>query len=381
MNPAAPTILFAGGGTGGHLFPGIAIAEAVLERRPDARLRFLCSDRPGDATMLDSQRLAGAPPVYRPLSAKPFGVRPRALLRFLAGWGPSVRQTRAAIREGASHGPVALVALGGFVAAPAVQAARVEKCPVLALNLDAVPGKANRWIARHAGAMLTAAAVDDPIAAGWERIGPIVRQAARAPAGRAECRAALGLDPNRPTLLATGASLGAGTLNRFVAAWSENESALLREEGWQIIHQTGRDETEIGLARETYRRARLDALVEPFFPQMGLAWGAADWAVSRAGAGSVAEAWCNRVPTLFLPYPHHADQHQRLNALPLERAGGSLIATDHADVKANLADAGLVAGMLLREPSRRDAMRAALGAMGPADGAGVAAARVLSRLA
>src|SRR6185369_12742683 len=144
------TILFAGGGTGGHLFPALAIAEQVVERAPGTRVRFLCSDRPLDAEILRAERLGGGAVGFEVVPAKPFGSRPVTLAKFVWSWGGAVRAGRAAILAAKKDGPVWVVAGGGFVAAPVVQAARAENVPVLMLNLDAVPGRANRWIARHA---------------------------------------------------------------------------------------------------------------------------------------------------------------------------------------------------------------------------------------
>jgi hypothetical protein len=169
-------------------------------------------------------------------------------------------------------GPVVVVAMGGFVAAPAAQAARAERVPVVLVNLDAVPGRANRWIARHARRVLTAAKVPG---IDWEYVRPIIRRSAMAPGDRATCRHMFQLDAERSTLLVTGASLGARTINEFMLAWLERHGALLRN--WQVIHQTGQGEHD-GL-RQAYERAGVPALVVPFLDTMGAAWGAADLAV------------------------------------------------------------------------------------------------------
>ena len=356
-----PVAIFAGGGTGGHIFPGVAIAEQLEQSTPGCDLHFVCSARPGDAIML---KATGRP--FSAIAAQPFGFRPRTLLRFLGSWGESVRAVRALIAAKRANGPVVVVAMGGFVAAPAAQAARAERVPVVLVNLDAVPGRANRWIARHARLVLTAAKVPG---SDWEYVRPIIRRSAMAPGDRATCRRMLNLEPERPTLLVTGASLGARTINEFMVAWLERHLELLR--GWQVIHQTGQGEHE-GLG-QAYERAGVPALVVPFLEAMGAAWGAADLAVSRSGAGSVAEAWANQVPTLFMPYPHHKDEHQRLNALPLAELGGAVIKRDLVDAKSNVATAGETLASLVRESSRRADMNRRLADHGPPQGATLAA--------
>jgi len=240
------TILFAGGGTGGHLFPALAIAEQVIDLAPGTRIRFLCSDRPLDAEILGAERLAGAPVEYQVIPAKPFGARPMTLAKFAWSWGGAVRAGRAAIGAAKKDGAVWVVAGGGFVAAPVVQAARAEKVPVLMLNLDAVPGRANRWIAGHAERVVTTTQVvgHGPEAGGratqWEMIPPIVRRAAVCSCSQAECRAALGLAPDRPTIFVTGASQGAQSINRFMGALARRHADELQRGGWQILHQTGK---------------------------------------------------------------------------------------------------------------------------------------------
>jgi UDP-N-acetylglucosamine:LPS N-acetylglucosamine transferase len=366
--PPTSTLFLAGGGTGGHIFPNLAILEALQHTKETtapavgASLlpHFLLSSRPVDAAIAAEHTLP-----FTALPAQPFGLSPRTLLRFLWHWGDSVRRARELFRAARAKGPTLLVTTGGFVSAPCVQAARVEHVPTIMVNLDAVPGRANRWAARHAARVFTAAPITTGPGSTWTPIPPIVRAAARPPGDPAHCRRALGLDPTCPTLLVTGASLGARSINlmlaRLVAAAPENFS------GWQVLHQTGPSDTAD--CERAYSDARIPALVRPFVKEMGLWWGAADLAVGRCGAGIVAEAWASAVPALFMPYPYHKDQHQRANALPLERAGAAHIHTDHIDPAANAADAGARLLALLRDPASRAAMRKACATLGPADGA------------
>lgn len=370
--------LFAGGGTGGHLYPGLAIAAELRKIDPSCRCVFLCSDRAIDAKILDAE---GVERVALP--AKPPTVRPAGLVRFIASWGRSIRAARGVMtrvrdeaRASGAEARLVLAAMGGFVAAPAVQAARAERVPVVLVNLDAVPGKANRWIAKHAAVRLSAtgpAGEGSLVPSVWEAIAPIVRESVIAREPREACRARLGLDPSNPALFVTGGSQGAGSINALMLALARERGAALR--GWQVFHQCGSSgEEEL---RSAYAAAGIGARVVPFWNDMASGWGAAELAVSRCGAGAVAEVWANAVPTVFLPYPYHKDEHQRINALPLERAGGAEIVRDEIDAAKNLAAAGAGIAALLGDSARRESMRAALRGLGPANGAAAAAQRLL----
>ncbi len=140
-----------------------------------------------------------------------------------------------------------------------------------------------------------------------------------------------------------------------------------------MLHLAGNNERdELALA---YEAAGVPAVVLTFCQEMGLAWAAADLAISRAGAGSVAEAWANGVPTVFLPYPHHRDQHQRLNAEPMVERGGAMLMIDHADGPRNAATLVEPLIELLGDDDRLATMRRKLD-QPPVDGAEIVAAWV-----
>lgn len=371
MPPPAPSrvFIFAGGGTGGHLFPGLAITEQLRALDPASRAVFACSPRPLDAEIL---RVAGVE--FEAIRAAPFSARPRGLVKFIGSWGGAVRQGRAMIRAARGDGhAVHVVAMGGFVAAPVVQAARAERCPVTLINLDAAPGLANRWIARHARDTLTAAEVEGRAA--WLRIAPIVRSAARPPGGPEHCRRLLNLHPLRPTLLVTGGSQGARSINELMVRLARDHAESFTAGPWQVFHQAG--SVPLDEIREAYTRAGITAHVEAFFDPMGPYWGAADFAVARAGAGNVAEAWASATPCVFLPYPYHKDEHQRRNAQRLQSAGCCVIARDLIEPEANVAGPGREILALLADAGRRRSMREAFTRLGPADGAESAARRLL----
>jgi UDP-N-acetylglucosamine--N-acetylmuramyl-(pentapeptide) pyrophosphoryl-undecaprenol N-acetylglucosamine transferase len=372
---ATHTLIFAGGGSGGHIFPGLAIAHAaraMAESRttPPPTCLFVPSDRPLDARILDD-----AGERFSPSPAKPIIMRPRGIARFLASWGPAIRHARALLRDAKKQGPVHVVAMGGFVAAPFAQAARVERVSVTMVNLDAVPGKANRWIAPRSSRVFSAALVDQRhrprSGPTWTFVPPIVRPSATHRGTPAECRAKLGLDPARPVLMITGGSQGLRSLNDFAVAFATDAlGKVLRDQHWQVLHQTGRNLDDT--VRAAYQLARIDAIVVPFTQDIGLWWGSADLCLCTAGAGNVAESWQSSTPALMLPYPHHRDQHQRLNARALERTPkgpGVVVGTDLIDPLANLRENGAALAELLQESKRRVELRTALASLGPADGA------------
>ncbi|MFM7799932.1 MAG: glycosyltransferase, partial [Planctomycetota bacterium] len=136
MSGRQRTVAFAGGGSGGHLSPGLAISERMTEAAPGVRALFLCSTRAIDAQMLGD---AGAE--FRPIPAEGFSWRPRGLLRFARGYAAGLREARRVLRdERVEH----VVSLGGFVTGPVTAAARSLRIPITLVNLDATPGLANR---------------------------------------------------------------------------------------------------------------------------------------------------------------------------------------------------------------------------------------------
>jgi UDP-N-acetylglucosamine--N-acetylmuramyl-(pentapeptide) pyrophosphoryl-undecaprenol N-acetylglucosamine transferase len=374
---AHSTYIFAGGGTGGHIFPALAIAEQIVPRDPSATFHFIVSNRALDREIMSTATIGENPASFTASPAQPFVLRPKPLAKFLWHWGDSVRHCRQCIANARSQGPVAIIALGGFVAAPAAQAARASRVPLLLINLDAVPGKANRWIAARATTIATAAPVDAPFASSWISIPPIVRWRAMATNTTGRARSVLGLDPSTRTLLITGGSQGAGSINNLMLHLVQQRPHLLA--GWQVLHQTGKDAPP--QLADAYAAANIRAIVTPFVDRLGYWWNAASLAIARSGAGNVAEAWANGIPALFLPYPYHKDEHQRLNALPIERAGGAVIAKDHIDAARNLAAHESTLTTLLTDTARLDAMRESLIKLGPADGAERAATLAMQVLA
>ena len=354
---AGRTFLFAGGGSGGHISPGLAIAERFAELEPSARFVFACSNRAIDAAMLSD---AGA--AYEPMPASAFSVRPLGLLRFLSDYRKTKRIAGELIER---ENVLEVISLGGFVSAPVVAAAKVRGVRVTLVNLDDPPGKANRLIARRCDRVLSAIDIQHAARFEHQRVGMPIRRSAVASCDAATCRERLGLDRAKNTLLVTGASQGAGSINRFVPYLAMEHGKAFAD--WQVYHLAGH--SAVDEVRQAYTEAKISAVVESFQDCMGLAWGAADLAVSRAGASSVAEAWANATPTIFMPYPYHKDLHQRRNAQPMVATGGAIVQIDRINAAENVAEVGPTILELMEDQARRDSMRTALRTHEPADGA------------
>lgn len=358
------TVIFAGGGSGGHISPGLAIAERLCEIEPGAAPIFVCSSRPIDVSMLREAGREAAPMPAVPPSRRPLGA-----LRFVRGY---VQTRRAVMKLIRSRGVEHVVLLGGFVAGPAAAAAKACGVPRLLVNLDAPPGRANRWIARRCTTVVSAIAIPSMPRFASQIVGMPVRRCAIAPGDPPHCRAKLGMDPGAPTLLVTGASQGATSINELMLELARSEPGMF--DGWQILHLTGHGAD--GAMRKAYREAGIRATVLAFLNEMGWAWGAADLAVSRAGANSVAEVARNAAPTLFLPYPYHADMHQRHNAQPLVDAGGAVMERDRIVARENAQHVGPVLRGLMADSARRCRMRRALRSQ-PSEDAALTIARLI----
>ncbi len=369
MSSTPKTILFAGGGTGGHIFPSLAVWERLREAAPNAQSLFVISQRP-----LDVQVLAKHPVHYAAISAQPFSLKPWHWPNFFQCWSQSVSAVQALIQQ---RQVSAVVAMGGFVSGPAVAAARSLKIPVALVNLDAVPGKANRYLARKANQLFTVYPTPH-----WPQavtLGLPLRRSAVSSLDPTQARTQLGLDPARDLLFITAGSQGATSINRMMIELTRSNQFQRAmndaTNGWQLLHLTGdKDRAEVEAA---YKAANLTARVLPFCETMGLAWAGSSLALSRAGANSVAEVWANAVPTIFFPYPYHKDQHQKFNAEPLTRAGMGLLMQDQIEPAANARQLLPRLLALMSNVTQRRQMHDQLRHTTPPDGAAVLAKWVM----
>lgn len=330
-----PTVVLAGGGSGGHISPGLAIAEALQDVANDLASHFACSTRPIDAHMLRT-----ADRTWTALPAAPPTIRPIGAWKFASGFVRSTSRAQEMFKE---HHVRAVVLLGGYVSVPVAHAARKRGIPTILLNLDCVPGRANRWLQPRADTVLSAVPTITPMAE--TTTGMPIRRQAQPPAPPDQCRRMLGLDPDRPTLVITGASQGATTINQLASDIARHKRSMLQ--GWQVIHITGQHMVDD--MTHQWADSGIPAVVESFRNEMGMVWGAADLVISRAGACSVAEITFAGVPAIYLPYPHHRDQHQRHNATAAVEAGAAALVEDQVEPARTLPELLQVLEPLLRD--------------------------------
>ncbi len=310
------TVIFAGGGTGGHLFPGIAVARELLAREPDARVLFVGSQKPIELDIVGS---AGFEHVALP-SVSPSLTPTHISSSLLRNW-QAYRQARAIM---ARERPNVVVGLGGFASVPPVLAAWRAGVPIVLLEQNVVPGKATRWLSRfadticlpwaetakHLSPRIRAVVTGNPIRSEITKLAEPNQPDAPARAGDEPASLARRVSLETPTLLILGGSQGAASLNAAVL----DALATLQTElaGWRIVHQTGA--ADLDAIRQRYAALSLAADVQPFFRDMAEQYRRATCVLSRAGATTLAELACAGLPALLVPLPTSAHDHQRLNA-------------------------------------------------------------------
>ncbi len=300
-------IWMAGGGTGGHLIPGLALADAFRALDPDCTVRFRHADRPVDRALLAER------PHSHPAGVGPLRMRPRVLWRYGRAFFAARRELKAAA-------PALVVGLGGYASFPHVRAAQTLGLPTVLFEANAIAGRATRHLARRAAKILCpwpaealrGVTLRPGQACSWGL--PIRPPAALSPE---DARSRLGFAPDARLLLVTGGSQGAAALNAFLAGAAPYFAA----NGVALLHLAGEKDAP-GL-RETYRNAAVTARVESFLDDMPAAYRAARAVLCRAGGATLAELAAHRLPAVAVPYPHAADDHQRANAETAERYGGA----------------------------------------------------------
>jgi UDP-N-acetylglucosamine--N-acetylmuramyl-(pentapeptide) pyrophosphoryl-undecaprenol N-acetylglucosamine transferase len=352
-------LLIAGGGTGGHLFPGIAVAEEFLARDEANRVLFVGTERGVEARLLP--RLG-----YRLELIRAAGIRgkgPLASLKGLALLLNAYAQSRRILKE---FRPDLVLGVGGYASGPVVLAARGMQLPRFIHEQNAIPGFTNKVLARFAEEVFVSLEESRPFFPKERTLvtgNPLRRQILEQVTREVhDQRPATG--DQVVNLLVFGGSLGAHSINLAMAAAAPLLAARCRGR-LAITHQTGdKDQNEVAAA---YAQAGIEARVVPFIDDMAAAYRSADLIVCRAGATTIAEVTACGKPCLFIPFPFAVDDHQRRNAEALLKKGAGFMLLERElsaerlaeEIGTLLADPALLreAGANSRAMARLDAAR------------------------
>ena len=354
-------VVIAGGGTGGHLYPGIALARELLRRDPSSTIVFVGTATgvearvvPREGFPLELIRVAGLKGKGRVERFKGFALLPLAALdswRVLSRLRPQV-----------------VVGVGGFASGPVLMLAAVRGFPTMLLEQNALPGITNRLLAR----VVRAAAVTfDEALRFFPGTGFVTGNPVRPEFFRDSKEADERTDspPRAARVLIFGGSQGAHAIN--VAMVEAAARLAAAGHGLAITHQTG--ERDVELVRDAYRRAGLEARVEAFLFEMDREMTSTDLVICRAGATTLSELAASGRPAILVPLPTATDDHQRRNAEVIARIGGAEVIEERELTGARLGDLVLA---LVTDTERRRRMAAAIRTLARPDAAAAIADRV-----
>ena len=347
--------VIAAGGTGGHLFPGLAVGEVLLARGHEVIL--LISEKEIDAVATQGrnefqiEKLAGIgmPRLFSP-----------AIAGFAFRFWKGLRRCKALFRE---WQPAAVLGMGGFTSSAPILAGRSRKVPTFLHESNAVPGRANRFNAKYVTEVLLGfeeCRRHFPNAR-CEVTGTPIRAALLHPVAKLAALTKFGLQPGRTTLLIMGGSQGARAINTAVG----NALPKLKHLSWQAIHLAGAQDESA--TRAAYAREAVPASVAAFQHRMDEAYSASDFAIARSGAASLTELSHFGLPAILIPYPFAADDHQTANARIFEAAGAAVLLKEGDATPEGLA--GKIAPFI-QEPAWRAEMSQRSRQLAPADAAG-----------
>ena len=351
--PKRPKVVISGGGTGGHIFPALSIADE-LKRRLDADILFVGAENRMEMTRVPD---AGYPIIGLPVAGfdrkrlwRNFGV--------LVKLFKSLSRSRKIIRD---FKPDIAIGVGGYASGPTLKAAQKAGVPTLLQEQNSYAGVTNKLLGEKARKICVAYDGMDrffPSDSIVKTGNPIRHALLEYSKSQKEARESFGLDPDRPTLLVVGGSLGALTLNESMEAGIRR----LADKGIQVIWQTGKNFGDRGPAAA---KGIKGVVVTPFISDMAAAYKAADLVVGRAGAGSISELQVLGKPAILVPSPNVAEDHQTHNARALSDRGAAVLVTD-AEARDRLVDEAIA---LIGDRPRLDAMKTEILKMGIPDSA------------
>lgn len=323
-------IIISGGGTGGHIFPAISIANALKELLPDTQILFV-----GAQDRMEMQRVPAA-------GYQIVGLPIRGLVRPL--WKPAnisimldfLKSKRLAKKHIQKFRPHVAVGVGGYASSATLNAAHDLGIPCLIQEQNSFAGLTNKTLAQKAKKICVAYE-------GMERFfpkerilltgNPVRQNLLNEKLGASDCRESFGLNPNLPTLLVVGGSLGARTINESLLSHYEE----MAQAPMQVIWQTGGYYYKQIMDEISKKKKAANIVVTDFIAQMDKAYKASDLVISRAGASSISELCLLGKPSILVPSPNVAEDHQTHNAMALVKRDAAIMVTD-ADARQKLVE-------------------------------------------
>jgi UDP-N-acetylglucosamine--N-acetylmuramyl-(pentapeptide) pyrophosphoryl-undecaprenol N-acetylglucosamine transferase len=318
-------IVIAAGGTGGHINPGISVAEAVQKKWPESEILFICSKREIEERIYTRKGLP-----FKQINARGMQRGLLSKLLFPVTLFASVFESFTIITR---FRPQVVLGMGGYVGVPPMIAARLLGIPTALHEQNSIPGKANRLAARFASAVMTGFRQASSCFRGRDPFftgNPI--RTGLLDATRADALRVFGFREGVFTLLVVGGSQGAAGINRLAVG----ALGILKGKGFdvQVIHMAGKARDEVAAG---YAARKIEARCETYFEDIGLAYVIADLVVSRAGAIALAEITAFAKPAILIPYPYSADGHQKRNAQCLAEQGAVSVLDEDAATDQTLA--------------------------------------------
>ena len=359
-------IVFAGGGTGGHIYPAIAMADALRNR---AQIVFI-----GSPDRLESQIVPAAGYPLATVASRP--LQRKASLEMLVTVASNVTGITQALSLLMKERPDFVIATGGYVCFPVIAAARLLRtfgrlhAPLTLLEPNARAGLTNRILAPLVDEVWGAYAVPDPVfSRKYVHTGIPVRRSILQRTNRIEAARRLGLDPQRRTILAMGGSQGARSINEAVAGLITRRALPAQ---WQLLHVSGTRDFEYMQAEEQTPYGENRVTLVPYLADLADAYSVSDLVIGRSGASTLGELAAVGLPSILIPYPFASEDHQTQNALEFVKHGASVLLPDR-DVSADTLWWTLSKAM---EPQHLTTMRAAARSLAPGDPIGTILARI-----
>lgn len=319
MRPTS--VIISGGGTGGHIFPAIAIANALKRMNPACEILFV-----GAEGRMEMEKVPAAG--YKIVGLNISGIQRGSILKNLALPFKVVGSLLKALKILSAFKPDVVVGVGGYASGPLLYAASLKKIPYLIQEQNSYAGLTNKWLGKKASKICVAFDDMDQFFPG-DRIlktGNPVRKEVIDIADQALVGyETWGLDASKKTILITGGSLGAGTINKSI----EKHLDAIVAQDVQVIWQTGKYYYK-GIIERTGSNIHPNIKILEFLNHMNLAYAVADVIISRAGAGTIAELCLIKKPVILVPSPNVAEDHQTKNALALAKHDAAILVSDHA---------------------------------------------------